>query len=389
VLSQVKFPDSTFYVPQLGISDRLARLSIDDLYSQALSEPIEFPTLDQFILQGDRVAVVLMGNLPQPIESVRAVIGQIALAVEDVNIVVVISPSHSGNFDETTRSGLSALHPDQDIQFVLHDPDEQTGVACIANNEAGEPVYINRQMFDADVVIPVGTLPGDNEKFASIYPEFSTAGTLKRFENRGAGRQQQVLDAEIRLAEQHLGAEFSVFVVRGPGEAVIKVFAGRSQVIRRQIGEEMQLLWSIESRSDGELVIATIEGSAEHQSWDDFFYAVAAAAAASESVAQIVVCTSIDTEPESQHMEVLQLQFELDLDSGCRKLNQLTGVKRLIPGILESTSVFLMSRLDQDVVEEAGLGYLESDRELQKMIDRAESGILLRDAHLCRVTAKG
>ena len=188
---------------------------------------------------------------------------------------------------------------------------------------------------------------------------------------------------------RNLGAEFSILVVRGPGGNIAGVRAGHSRAIRNRTSNDMSSLWSIESQRDGELVVATIEGSSDQQSWDDVFRALAAASASSETVRQIVVCSAVATEPDPEQMEILQLQFEVDLDSKCRKLGELTGVNRAIPDILESTSVYLMSQLDQDCVEEAGLGFIESDKEIQRIVDRASSGILLRDAHLCRVATSG
>ena len=385
MLEEVKFPETTFYVPQLGFAEAAEVQSVSEMFSQALREPVDFPKLDSFVLAGDCVAIVLLGNLPEPVESLQSIVGHIANSVDSATVIAVVSPVHSASFDESTRQKLASDFPALDIRFNVHDPSAKGAVACIANNEAGEPVYVNRNMFDADVVIPVGTTLEGTSKTESFYPEFSSSEVINRFANRDAGVSKVQLDAEVLLAEKNLGAEFSILVVRGPGGNISTVRAGNCRSIRDFTREEMTSIWSIECQADGELVVATIEGAPEQQSWDDIFQALAAAASASQTVRQIVICSELDQEPDDEQMEVLQLQFEVDLDVKCDTLGRLTGVRRLIPSILESTSVFLRSRLSQDSVEEAGLGYIESDREIQRIVDRAASGILLRDAHLCRV----
>lgn len=386
MLEKITFPESTFYIPQHSDAQAQPDASLESLFASALAEPIDYPTLDQFVLPGDCVAVALMGNLPQPVQAADAAIGAIASLVGDVSIVAVVSPSHRAQFDSAVQQQMIDKYDNLAIRFEIHDPTDQGSVSCIANNQAGEPVYINREMFDADVVIPLGTLlDASSVQARSYYPEFSNSEVLDRFKNPPSDVTQKQLDGEVRMAEANLGADFSILVVRGPGGNIASVHAGNSRNIRETTNSEMDSLWAIECQAEGDVVIATIEGRPDQQSWEDVFHALAAAAAASQTVAQIVICSALDCEPTNEEADVLQLQFEVDLDARCRKLGQLSGVQEVIPGILESTSVYLLSQLSQDSVEEAGLGYVESEDQIQRIVDRAESGILLRDAHLCRV----
>ena len=385
VLEQIKFPEATFYVPQNDFTDQADVEAVATLYSQALESPMDFPAIETFVLKGDRVAIALLGNLPEPVESFEAIVGHLSRSVAGASVVAVISPMHSASFDKATCDRILLNNSSIDVSFCIHDPADQGRVACIGNNRAGEPVYVNREMFDADVVIPVGTLLEGSNKTDSFYPEFSSSEVLKRFSDRDSKVTKAELDGEVRQAENNLGAEFSVLVLRGPGGNTVGVRAGNRHSIKDSTNGEMDSMWSIQCQADGELVVATVEGESHQQTWEDIFNAIAAASAASQTVRQIVICSELDVEPDSDQMDILQLQFEVDLDAKCRMLGELSGVHYLIPSVLENTSVFLMSRLSQDTVEEAGLGYIESDREIQRIVDRAASGILLRDAHLCRV----
>ena len=388
MLENIKFPESTFYVPQVeqGPDDEA---NIESLFQQALAAPVDFPTMDQFILEGDFVAIALLANLPCPVEALSALVGGIAALEQQVRIAAVISPIHARKFGSEIKDRLGIESPHIEIGFVVHDADDQEMVSCIANNQDGEPVYINREMFDADVVITVGTeLQGNRVLSDSFYPEFSNRDVINRFKNCKSDDERKQLDGEVRMAEQNLGADFSVLVVPGPGGKIVDVRAGSLSSIRHTNRQTSDSVWSIDCQIDGEVVIATIEGNSEQQSWEDVFSAIAAAAASSQDVQQIVIYCKLSVEPNFEQMDLLQLQFEVDLDTRCSKLRQLSGVHQVIPGILESTPVYLKSNLSQDCVEEAGLGYIESDQQVQRIVDRAASGILLRDAHLCRVSSQ-
>ena len=152
-----------------------------------------------------------MGNLPQPVQAADAAIGAIASLVGDVSIVAVVSPSHRAQFDSAVQQQMIDKYDNLAIRFEIHDPTDQGSVSCIANNQAGEPVYINREMFDADVVIPLGTLlDASSVQARSYYPEFSNSEVLDRFKNPPSDVTQKQLDGEVRMAEANLGADFSI-----------------------------------------------------------------------------------------------------------------------------------------------------------------------------------
>lgn len=113
--------------------------------------------------------------------------------------------------------------------------------------------------------------------------------------------------------------------------------------------------------------------------------ALAAASSATDNVQQIVVYSSIDQPPSAENRLVFDMQFESDPEARCR--NGLQDNPLLITAlrILEDKQVFLKSRLGPSLVEDLGLGCIESDDQVQRIVDRAESGLLLRDAHRCTI----
>ena len=70
------------------------------------------------------------------------------------------------------------------INVQVHDTENPAGLAYLAANADDQPVYVNRILVDADVVIPVGCpLPGHaNQQVDCIYPDFSNETIRERME---------------------------------------------------------------------------------------------------------------------------------------------------------------------------------------------------------------
>ena len=58
---------------------------------------------------------------------------------------------------------------------------------------------------------------------------------------------------------------------------------------------------------------------------------------------------------------------------------------RQLSGVCAERQVFLKSRLSRNVTEDLGLGYVDSVDDLSRLIADQDSGVLIRDAHLCQL----
>ena len=71
------------------------------------------------------------------------------------------------------------------IQFVVHDPDDEANLCFAGAILKGERLLVNRTIFDADIVLPIGCarLPRhvDGGIFSSLFPRFSDAETIAKF----------------------------------------------------------------------------------------------------------------------------------------------------------------------------------------------------------------
>ena len=165
----------------------------------------------------------------------------------------------------------------------------------------------------------------------------------------------------------------SILIVSGPGETIKKALCGQIDSISEAARLESGNDWQVPRQSGSHVIVATIESGPESQNWDQFFLALQAASRITENAPQIVICTEIHELPDAFFNNLLQLPFESDNEITQQQLKTLPAHLREIPAILQTSSVFLKSHLGQDDVEELGLGFIESDAQIQRIVDSRRS----------------
>lgn len=358
---------------------------------ESLESPVgHHPPLSQSVFAGDRVAIVLQADLPQARQVVECLLTQlIKTNVEPTDITVVVSPSMASQFglaptavdkqaDEAVRQ-----HPLEDdfqpVSFLVHDAQDEYGVAYIAANEQGLPVKVNRAIVDADVILPIGCpRPDDDESLVDcIYPEFCHDDTKQRYRDRISSTGDR--KAEIELANDHLGAFYSIQLVAGAGGQILAAITGERHEAIRTAESISKQAWAIMPVAGVDTVIATIETEPSRQTWKDFARAVVAANAVANSSGPIVVWSELEEPPKAEIRKALNESFEAAAQS------RLSGLMQQVAGIAAERQILLKSQLSQSVVEELGLGFVSSVEDIERLVQRQPSGIMLRDAHLCQV----
>ena len=127
----------------------------------AFSQPLDFVPLDQSVVPGDRIVFAVDSLLPQLCDVVTESLCWFAHhGVLASNMTVVLTPT-SQALVESLKNRIG----DSDCAAAsvqVHDPDSAECVAYLAANDASDPIYINRTVVDADVVVPIScaTPPG-------------------------------------------------------------------------------------------------------------------------------------------------------------------------------------------------------------------------------------
>lgn len=361
-LRAINFPESTFQFPQENVSSD----AIEDLetaMAESMESPLDYPPVNQSLVAGDQVAIALQSDLPRPAEVVRALLSQIS----SLDFVIVCSSETAAHLEQ-----LGEVNG----KLMIHDPSDENTLAMLGIDDQAAPVYINRTLFDADVVIPVAAAPGTHEISGDcVYPYYSGLEDRNRFEERSPKSRE----GQARLANNQLGTFWGIQLVYGPGDRIHDVITGELGAAVYQAKQAMSQLWKVDVEPNADFVLATIESEPGYQGWDQFCSAVIAADQASVSGAPIVVCSEISQAPSRKIKSALTSQFEN------RSASKLNATLKKVADIVTERTVFLQSGLSQSATEELGLGYVASASDIQRFVDRHPSGILLRDAHRCNL----
>ena len=143
-----------------------ASLQPESLIQQCLDNPVASPRLDELLVRGRRVAIVVDDGTratPTPM-LLRLLLQRLSqLGVDERQISVVIAyGAHRRHDDETTAA---LLGPDvvSRVQVVHHDAHDERNLVNVGTTKRGTPVSLNRVVVEADLRILTGSVKPHNQ----------------------------------------------------------------------------------------------------------------------------------------------------------------------------------------------------------------------------------
>jgi nickel-dependent lactate racemase len=357
---------------------------------RALAEPLEFPPITAGIVPGDRVAIAVDSRAPCVAEVVRGAVETLMEAgVEPQGISVVTTDSLT---DQACRDALPTL--ESGPQFVVHDPADENNLCLVGTLKRGEPLLINRAIFDADIVLPIGCARVNLQgAYESVFPRFSSAETLAKYRtpsHHDRAKERASTRKEIDEAGWRIGVLMTVQVVPGRGETVAQVLAGEPQAVARRSEELCRQRWSLHSPQRVSLMIATVTGGARAQTWENVGHALATAEELVDDGGAIAICSNLE-EPLGESLG--RLIGSGDLDRAIRKISHEAGVDSwpawLLGRALQRGPVYFLSQLNAETVEDLGLAPVENVDDLVRLAGRHESFAVVEDSQHAVVTVDG
>jgi len=361
----------------------------------AVSDPLEFPRLQDATIMGDHIAIAVERGVPQVAAVVAGMVHTLlegGAAAKDIEIVL------APEIDVAAADPKAAIHDAArgDVQVSVHDPVDKSALAYLAASKEGKPIYFNRSIAEADVVLPVSTLRleeslGYAGVHSGLYPTFSDEETIHRFRapssaDWAAHRRRRRAEAEE--AAWLLGVQFTVQVTPGPGNSVLHVLAGDANAVAKRGRELCAAAWLRKAPRRASLVVATIEGGPEQQTWENFGRALFSASQVVNDGGAIVLCTDLNCRPGPG---LQRLTGTRDYDSLIHELRRDRSSDATSAALLaemrERVQVYLLSELDGDVVEDLGVGYVNGTGDVQRLSRQHESCILLGNAQHAVLTA--
>lgn len=358
---------------------------------EALASPLDFPPLSSATVPGDRVAIAVDEAVPCLGQVVHGVVQSLLDAgIEGEAISIVSADADTSRLARAEIDHNGVPH----VQSIIHDDDDEHDVCLVGVTDRGQRLVINRTIFDADIVVPVGCARVQQMGlYDSLYPRFSDAATLARFRTVPGADEANSRAQRFREADEAgwlVGAPLVLQVVPGASETLAHVLAGEPRAVAKRARHLCQERWKLHSRRRASLVIATITGPASSQNWTNVARGLAAAEPLVAEGGAIALCSNLD-QPIGKSLGRL-VRCE-DLERVERRLlrddAEDSWAAWQLARAMQRGPVYFLSQLEADVVEDLGLAPVAHIDELMRLIHRHDSVAILPDAQHAVVTVAG
>jgi len=344
----------------------------------ALHSPLDFPEPHSAIVPGDDVAIGIDPNTPQVAEITRAVV-QYFRDSEAADLSFVIGDEARPSTIEAIRNAVGDAG-----RIHLHDPSDRESLRYLGADALGNPIYLSRLLVDAGFVLPITTGRwGDFDKqhdLHGIFPAFTDSASRFRFQHPS---DREAATCDPLEPAWLLGTQLVLCATSTSEGLVSDVTVGTADSVRKQL---LQSQPSSAPGSSAPLVIASLDGDGQQQTWQNAARAVLAAANRVESGGTLVLWTDIDatatdpltalSDPAFQQQAVPETPSEGDFPRWDPTFTPMATFRRLSA----DHRILLHSGLACDVVEAIGLGPLESSQELTNLTRSFASCEILRAA---------
>jgi nickel-dependent lactate racemase len=359
------------------------------LVLEALENPHEYPPARQAVVPGDRVVIAFDPEVPEPRAALSAIVQVLQRAgVEAGSITVLLT--HDPGYN------LAAERP-EGVALVVHDPSDRSQLAYLASTAEGRRIYLNRELTDADFVLPVGRLGDDpvlgfRGPWGVIFPGLSDEETRRALRAHSADRPARPEHSNPALTESIevswlLGSQLQVGIVPGvPG--FVQAIAGLATAVRDEGARAVERTWSFRAESRAEVVVAGIGRPGVPTGIDELADGLATATRLVERGGKIVVLSRAEGGAE------IGPAFQRLIDSGDPRGglaalrgheadHDFTAARRLARAV-DWADVYLLSGLGPDLVDDLSMIPLERTEEAARLVRAGRSCIVVNQAGLTR-----
>lgn len=345
---------------------------------EALTTPLKYPAFVEGVVPGDRLAIALDEAVPEAVSVVRGVIEAALAAGIEQNAIVIVSSDEP--FCIFLRDELGP-----DARVVVHDPEDEQDLALVALNEKNERLLVNREVFEADIVLPVGCgrLAGTAgcSVYESLFPRLSSAETIGRLRTPSQRATTSRLAKSQHKSDEAgwlLGVPLVMQVVPGCDGTVAAVVAGDPEAVAKRVQEICQELWSFEVPQQASLVIANLPGGPREQTWENIGRALAATEPLVAEYGAVAICSELDDRPGHALGQLIGSDDYAQVEANVRNDHSADSWTAWhVARALQRGPVYFMSRLPADDVEELGLAPVADLEELARLASHQQSCIVL------------
>lgn len=356
----------------------------------SLLAPLGLPELSRCVVPGDSVAIVIDPETPHVIELLIAVCEQL-LSVPDSGIaLLLLLPPDPGSAGWSHLVEKLPLHLQQQLTVHLHDPSATDQLSYLASSTAGDRVYLNRRISDADLLVTIGmvcfdSLLGYRGTTSGIFPAFSDTDAIQKARTQGhpelTPEQPRPYRQLVDEVGWLLGTQFSVQVVPGPGETPLAILSGLPEDVMTAGKDLVDRVWRVKPRKEVDSIVLSVPRDAS-PGWKQFGNAIELATKLVQPDGRIIVVADL---PIPEGPGATMLRRCQDADELLKPLRREPGqdaveITQLI-NTLRHARVYLYSNIPSDIVEELGIIAIEDPAELQRLTTAAKSCVALPNAN--------
>lgn len=349
----------------------------------ALSQPLDFASIDKMIVAGDTVALAVdpaIPSLPRVVGAIAQWLVEHGTTPESLQIILPGSQQQVDSLVEQLKSSGLAT-----VTVVRHDVDDVNGVSYVAADEDAQPIYLSRALVDADVVIPISCARSsdaiDYLGAFSIFPLFSNRdirGQLYSYARLSNESQHQHLIDRSNQAAWWLGVMVAIQILPTENNQVAGVMCGLLDTVDNSSQSSLNALMQETTESD--LVIATVDSP--DQNWADLARALHTAVRYCTPGGSIVLCTQLHEAvgPALKRLRDGQSSRE-QIERRVAKDN--TDDALAAGAILEATRdrhVYLVSNHRAATIEGLGMGVLADEQQLAHLVKQHARYLVIHSA---------
>lgn len=364
--------------------------------TEAFLKPLELPRLAQCVVPGDRVCIVVDPDTPEVVRILNEVRQQFLDTVsEELDFTILLPSDPSG---EDWKWLTASLPEDVATQTAIriHDPGDEHQSGYLASTASGERVYLNQLTIDADLIVTVGTIAWDSVigirgTTSGIYPAMSNAETI--------AESRKLSHIELNPAERHprrdvideigwlVGIQFTVQAIPNADGGIGRLICGAPEAVFTEGRRLLMDKFQIEHHIEADLVILSLAAVNDRVSWKDLGHALAAVSKLTDDDTRIAVVADLpdSSGPAWQMLQRCDEPSDLVKPLTLEPTSDATEIIQLIQTLRYST-VFLLSQLPSEVVENLGILSLENAAELQRLIDKTNQVAVLHAANFMAAT---
>ncbi|HEY6564508.1 MAG TPA: lactate racemase domain-containing protein [Pirellulaceae bacterium] len=368
-----------------------ASLMTEQAVADALASPLGYPPFGAAMFPEDHLVIAVEHHVPGSAGLITAILHNVpAGTIAQGRVSVLLAPEAIC----APELGRMIEQEFPTVAIQRHHPGDRGDLSYLAADREARPVYLNRSLCDADLVISVGCtrepqLCRSGGFPLGLFPTFSDQEARDRYRWshwREALQASEVPQHDANEVNWLSGNRFVLRVVPAGQDGIAAVLAGDVDEVEVAATKWYRELWHETITRPVDLAVACLAGGPAAQTWDNLTRAIAAARRLVPVEGAIAVLSELD------EMVPQQTPDDRCLDESVLESRSPQGTRRRrsptpIRGVRSRTwtdepfpRVYLGSRCDADAVEALEMIPLGHVSEIQALCGKARSIAFLENA---------